>query len=56
MIDFVNADVGLYSRDPSEFPAGSLMNTLMIYDLHFVLSWHTYKPGIIQFPVAPNLY
>lgn len=48
--------VALHSRDHSAFPAVSLMNTFVIYDLRFVLSWHTYKPGIIQFPVAPNRY
>lgn len=45
------ASGALLSRDHSEFPSGSLMNTFMIHDHCFSLSWHTYKPGIIQFPI-----
>lgn len=43
--------LGLHSCDHSEFPSGSLINTFMIHDLFVLLSWHTQKPGIIQFPI-----
>lgn len=43
--------VALHSCGHSEFPPGSLMNTFMIHDHYFILSWHICMPSIIRFHI-----
>lgn len=47
----LKSSLALHSCDHFEFSSGSLMNTFMIHDHYVLLSWHLYKPGIIQFPI-----